>query len=654
MKQMNLKNRACGILFCYNEEQIIGETLKHYLKQGIDIVVIDNYSTDSSLDIAKTMRDKYSGKVLDIVRVKTEGYEWRKILQTACEYMHKNLNHYEWILLIDADAFYYSPVRDMSLLEFMDAVKKYRYNIIDGKVYEFFPIQKEAIPLLKMKYYDTSDDLIERQHKIFLYHPTIDFYTASGHQCYRSNRRVCSKVRFIYKHYPWISYEHGLKKIFKERKPRYVEMKEHPTWYEKWVGMLPIEKDFIKDPAKLHYYREKLLSPAQFSKIMRFRFLNLKCLRIFKLLGYIHLPTSSLIFELKKDIKFLKRSKSFIPSLKKLVMSYRAIVRQEPCTIGFPTVYYFLMTNYCNARCYFCNQKVFKKKSEITLEKFKTMISHIPTDSAKVFCFNGGGEPLLCPDLFSIIKYVNDRFPWIDVHIRTNGLLIRKYAKELAELNISHLEMSIHGLEETNDKIIQRKGTEETFHAITLVNNYLKLFHRKLYKLFYTCVSDINIREVPKLIRKAAELKVNGYDVGFCGYYKQSKDCLFYHKELYNDTIRQSKKLARSLHIRFRYEPLFSPFKEEPCRQPWRVTVVDWDGNVYPCTGGEVCFEEKVKSGKYYFGNLLKEDLYKSWSNDSYVMIRRTCKGNNFIEECKDCHNAICLKGPDDIKRHIH
>lgn len=701
------KARACGILFCYNEEHILKENIKHYLKQGIDLVIIDNYSTDSSMDIVKVFQDspeQYPGKIRDVIRLKTRGYEWQKILKFACDYMHKNLNHYEWILPIDSDAFFCSPVKDMSLLEFMDMVKKHGYNVIDGKLYEFYPTEKDnpkiTSPIERIKYYKVLDQgvhFIVKHHRIFLYHPSINFYSSSGHRCLRENRRVFDRVKFIYKHYPWVNYEQGLKKVFRDRKPRYVEREKHPTWHGKWMGMLPIKKDLIKDPRELQYYKEEevLLSRYHFFRMMRFGFLSypwdklkhfwdtskflmyfVKNLNTFSY-GSLRNSIRLLFREFKKDVKFLMRTKSkaktlrgksrdFISSFKFLLISHKAVIQQEPCAIGFPSVYHFLMTNYCNARCFFCNQKFDPSRKEITFDKFKNMISHIPMEQAKVFHFCGGGEPLLCPELFPIIKYVNNNFPWIDICLRTNGLLIGKYAKEIAELNISRLEISVHGMPEMNNSIIQRKGSEEIFKGIKLLNTYLKDYHKKLYILFYACLSRYNIQEVEELIKKAAELKVNEFTVGFSRYYSEKikkekllnpKDCLFYHKELYDNTIRRAKKLAKSLGLHFEHEPLFSQeFKEKPCLLPWKIVVVDWDGDIYPCTGGEVWFDEKVKSGKYYFGNLLREHLYKSWNNDSYVMIRRTCSHKyreNFIPECKICHNTLCIKGPNDIRRHI-
>ena len=67
-------------------------------------------------------------------------------------------------------------------------------------------------------------------------------------------------------------------------------------------------------------------------------------------------------------------------------------------------------------------------------------------------------------------------------------------------------------------------------------------------------------------------------------------------------------------------------------------------------------FYEKVKSGEYYFGNLLKEDVRTFWLNESYVKLRRhlvaSYKEKN-VPECDACHNIICFEGPDLVRSHL-
>jgi len=707
------RSNICGILFCFNEEQIIADTLYFYLSQGIDLVVFDNNSTDSTPDIIQSFcasPARYPGKIRETLTLVTEGYEWSRILRTACEYMHAHLSHYEWIIVVDADAFYRSPVKGLSLLEFIDAAKNAGYNVLSGELYEFYPTEKDdpsiASPVERMRYYRRVEEglhIVLKYQKIFRYHTSLDFYTMGGHIVKRDKPRVLNSVRFIYKHYPWVSFEHGLKKIFRDRKPRYVERKEHPTWHWHWMGMLPIKKDLIKDADSLRAYNEEalLMSRWLFFWIMRCPLIKwlrnavFYLSRIKSFCGYIKYIAHAFSFgsarhtlhlfmrEMRKaviaDVKNLtasppdssskvKKIDNFIAKLKLLILSYRSILQQEAAVFGYPKTYHFLMTNLCNAQCIFCNQSGEKKSAgEITLEKFKLMVSNIPVQAARVFTFSGGGEPLLCRDLFGIIKFVNESFPWVDVRLRTNGLLLLQRIEELAQAKNLRLEISIHGSPQTNDAILQRQKTEDIFKAIVLLNELLARAHKRMYKVFYPCVSRLNINDMPWLIRKAAELKVDEVSVSFCRYFPSSlnngkeklktADSLFFHKELYNDVIMRTKKLAKSLKVGFEHEPVFfGDFKDKPCLQPWLITVVDWDGTVYPCTGGEVWFKAEAAKGKYHFGNLLKEHLYQFWNNDSYLMIRRTCSHRNredFIPECKNCHNALCFKGPGAEQRHI-
>ncbi|MFH1507761.1 MAG: radical SAM protein [Candidatus Omnitrophota bacterium] len=718
-----LSCRACGLLYCYNEELILRDNLTYYLNEGIDLVIFDNGSTDSSLFIINEFlqaQEKFPGKIIDVIKIETRGFEWIKILRSSCEYMHRHLFHYDWLLIIDSDSLYYSPVKNMPLLEFMAVAQKYGYNVIDGRLFEFYPTEKDDANIVsaaeRLCYgKDKTEELLFvhlKYHRLFHYHPKVEFYTNFGHIVNRQRRRVLNKVRFIYKHYPWVSFEHGVKKIFQDRKPRYVERATKPILHPQWMGMLPIEKDFIKRSEDLSLYTESrmLISRRRFFWLMEcglcadilgpiFIWLHFfKPIQILK-----RLPSSArrayaiikqvinafpytgivrnaakLKREIKKDVQSLKKENrakvgpltdGFLETAKIKLMSYGSTVLQYPVAFGFPAGYHFLMTNFCNAGCIFCNQPDMPEaRKEITLLMFKTMASHIPPGSAKVFYFTGGGEPLLCRDLIPIIRYTNKTFPAVDVHIRTNGLLIANYAQELSELNISELEISIHGTEEVNNRIIQRDLTKQIFDGITVLNRHLRAKTKRIDTVFCCALSRTNIETLPDLIRKAAGLGVRRIETTFVRFYPgfetrpdkdglQKNDSLYFHKELYNDIIKMSKKLARKLGVYFEHEPLF--FKqqgEKPCIQPWRIVLVDWEGDIYPCTGGEVWFEKEVKSKKYFFGNLLNEQIYQLWTNESYVRLRRTVnqlRKENFIPECTNCHNTICFKGSDSWQGHI-
>ena len=522
--------------------------------------------------------------------------------------------------------------------------------------------------------------------------------------CTREKARV-SIVKFLYLHYPWVDYEHGVKKIFLERKPRYVERRSVSHLSPQYLGLLPIRKDLIKQSNALWYFREeKILMPRLlFSCFMRLNLVfqiylwakktlskgwagkigwhanRMKrfALRFWIVFNYnrrlgFRFFLASIKSVIRNRIRRVIENQKLPPQNSFLTTETSEWIRQRPFAVGLPGTYHFLMTDYCNASCIFCNQDFdpLSRKS-ITFEKFKIMLSNIPSTKGSTFKLSGGGDPLICKDLFSIIRYVNINFPWINIDIRTNGLLIEKYAEQLASSCIHSLEISVHGAtKESNHTVLHAKSEQQdVFKGIAVLNQYLKSSGNKMKKVFCPVVSLVNIEEIPALVKKAAELKVDEMRVVFAKYYPwetyqitggtraKAEDSLFYHKEKYNEVILKSKKLARSLDLSFRHEPLFfKKFKTEPCFQPWHEMVIDWDGDVYPCTGGEVWFNRKVKSGQYHFGNLLKEHLADFWNNDTYTMIRRTCSRHHqetFIPECHNCHNTLCFKGPDVKNGHI-
>lgn len=55
-------------------------------------------------------------------------------------------------------------------------------------------------------------------------------------------------------------------------------------------------------------------------------------------------------------------------------------------------------------------------------------------------------------------------------------------------------------------------------------------------------------------------------------------------------------------------------------------------------------------------GNLLKQHLADFWNNESYVKMRRTLNrrsAEDFVPQCRNCHNMCCFEGPNHERAHI-
>jgi MoaA/NifB/PqqE/SkfB family radical SAM enzyme/glycosyltransferase involved in cell wall biosynthesis len=677
-------NRACGLLFCFNEEHILAETLAHYLAEGIDLVVFDNESTDSSREIVESFRQspqRFSGRVLGVETVATDGYEWRSILATACAYMHANLSSYDWILLIDADAFYRAPVASMSLTELMEAVDAHGFNVIDGDLYEFFPTEKDdpAIPSHRerLRYCAHGREQAEvPQHKMFRYHPSVEFAADLGHTCYRDHARL-APVRFLYHHYPWVSYDHGIKKVFNERKPRYVESVDNLGLHVQYGGLLPRHQDLVKHSCDLIAYRDEnvLLSQARFERTLA----SAPLARAGRFLAHGTRRVQDQATLFARAFRYNKRlaveqAVSFTKGVGARALStgggegattrereLRSVVMQEPHSCAVPESYHFLMTNFCNVACTFCNQISLKPpKKEITIDTYKTMLAHAPLCGDEDLYFSGGGDPLLCADLAPILEHTHAEYPNAEIKIVTNGILLERLSKKLASLPICKMLFSIHETAPSPDhKIMVYKGSQDVWRGLEVFNEDLKQAGSKMLKEFQVVASRDNIEQLPEIIRRAKKLDACAVRVSFCRYSADQTDgdrSLYYAQGLYDRIIRESRKLARRLGVELTHEPMFSEgFRARPCYQPWTTVVVDWDGQVFPCTGGESWFLGHVKRGEYDFGNLLAEPLLKFWNNDSFVRVRRTCRGDGdeIAPECVRCHNTICFEGPNIETGHV-
>ncbi len=109
------------------------------------------------------------------------------------------------------------------------------------------------------------------------------------------------------------------------------------------------------------------------------------------------------------------------------------------------------MTRRCNLKCVHCYAHALEEegKDDISTEQAKTMISDLAQYGAPVMLFSGG-EPLVRKDLIELAHYATGQ--GMRAVISTNGTLITKQkAKELKEVGLSYVGISLDGMEDVHD-----------------------------------------------------------------------------------------------------------------------------------------------------------------------------------------------------------
>ncbi|RCW48161.1 radical SAM protein [Halanaerobium sp. MA284_MarDTE_T2] len=150
----------------------------------------------------------------------------------------------------------------------------------------------------------------------------------------------------------------------------------------------------------------------------------------------------------------------------------------------------------CNLNCKHCysNSTAVKKDETLNTKEAFSLIDQLADFKVPVLLLSGG-EPLLRPDLFKLIKKAKSRN--LRVVISTNGtLLTEKMVKELKSLGVSYVGISLDGLEAVND---QFRGKNGAFNAaLDGIRNCQK--HEQKVGLRFTINQD-NYQQIDELFQ---------------------------------------------------------------------------------------------------------------------------------------------------------
>ena len=112
----------------------------------------------------------------------------------------------------------------------------------------------------------------------------------------------------------------------------------------------------------------------------------------------------------------------------------------------------------CNLKCVHCYSSSANKfyENELTTAEGKMLIDDLAEFGAPVILFSGG-EPLMRPDLLELAHYATAK--GMRAVISTNGTLITSdLAKDLKNVGLSYVGVSLDGVGETNDRFRGVKG----------------------------------------------------------------------------------------------------------------------------------------------------------------------------------------------------
>lgn len=255
-----MKTRVCAIMSAYNEADVIHESIQKLIQQEVDVYLLDNGSTDDTVEIANQFLDKGLIKVERCVFTENgkEVYDWTALLKRK-EELARQLD-YDWFMHVDADEIRYSPWAHRNLREGIELVDQMGFNLINFRLFNFrLTHEKSANQSIEdaLTHYSAVEQFNRMQVKVWKKSSGIDLVSHAGHLALLPQPKIFP-IRFIHKHYPVRSVEQGSRKIIKERLARYSASDRRKGWHVQYdhmsVDLDQIRQELIWDTKELKQF----------------------------------------------------------------------------------------------------------------------------------------------------------------------------------------------------------------------------------------------------------------------------------------------------------------------------------------------------------------------------------------------------------------
>lgn len=248
--------RVIAIISAFNEEDVIFPVIGRLIENGVDVYLIDNRSTDATVSEAS----RWLGRgLLQIESFPPDGsgnaavFDWEGILRRK-EELAQSLKA-DWFIHHDADEIREGPWPGLTLKEAIRRVDTLGYNCIDFRVFNFAPIddgfKKGDDPYAYFASWEEAAHFDVLQLKAWKAGSMrVSLHREGGHDVRFEGRNVFP-VKFILRHYPIRGQSHGRKKVFEERKKRFLTSEHDKGWHIQYDQIVEVEHRFLADPAKL-------------------------------------------------------------------------------------------------------------------------------------------------------------------------------------------------------------------------------------------------------------------------------------------------------------------------------------------------------------------------------------------------------------------
>jgi len=275
----------------------------------------------------------------------------------------------------------------------------------------------------------------------------------------------------------------------------------------------------------------------------------------------------------------------------------------------FPTSINLEITSLCNLSCVHCPSHLSsaaknpKSHGLMTMGLFNKAMDEIDSHGITRLALHKDGEPLLHPEILTILSRVKQNQPHFVTLITNGQLLTNEISDALLNNHIDSILFSIGAASRSFYEMVRGSGFE-------LVLDNIQKFLKRREKFQPQPIVTVQIINLPELPEMEAEIR-------------QFKK--FWEREPV--TVMVYDKLNWGL-----FDSAVSKIKRYPCPSLWRNLFVHWDAKVSACC---IDWDQSL-----VIGNLNEQTIADIWSGDEVRAHRQAHVNNQFsvYKLCKRCN----------------
>lgn len=320
----------------------------------------------------------------------------------------------------------------------------------------------------------------------------------------------------------------------------------------------------------------------------------------------------------------------------KRIYGFTSMPKYGPVQVGLE------VARSCNLQCPMCLRSVLQLGAGyMDLETCKHIVGGFK--GVMGIGLTGWGEPLLNPDIISILRYISGKGMLIGFD--TNGLLLKDFARDLVNVKtLYHIGLSFDLISSETSKAHDTVEVLEGFETLAK----LKKSKGKKYPLLRVTmtVMNCNVNDMPNVVREIAKYGCTWFDSHIAIAFKEENPRGPYEPPLtsaLSKAFNEAVKEGRRLRVKVTYERKGTLPEEVdgkksnvPCKMPWDTSFIDFKGDAHPC-----CFHLDRM-----LGNAIEKTLITLWKGEAYRKMREELLNGSEIF----CGN--CMEGA--ISRNFH